>query len=298
MILWMYLKGYYGYKNFWDEILLLWLLPWIQEQFTPSRLVIETWDVEWLQERLDRHEAYLWNMKFSIRLVDKRTYIKHWWWEKIFGWWEVFTDARPLPYNGWNYLIGFFSDILLSNYHIVGGIWTIKRRSTKRLYSMLLRKAKSITVRENFSYDIASTYNKNVSLYHDFAYDILDRVHVTEEMNREPYYIINVNPYIWNEETKTKIMEFVKTNNETATYRFVPWEIWSDWWYYELLRIHIPELRYYDRTENSIDEICSFFSWSSWWIAARLHVLLLLKYYNKSLIPLVYQEKVQKIIWT
>jgi hypothetical protein len=86
--------------------------------------------------------------------------------------------------------------------------------------------------------------------------------------------------------------------NKDDDYWFVPWEIWSDAWYFELLRIHIPQLQYYDWTVYTIDEICSFFAWSTWWIAARLHVLLLLKYYQKPLIPLVYQEKVKKIIWT
>jgi polysaccharide pyruvyl transferase WcaK-like protein len=46
---------------------------------------------------------------------------------------------------------------------------------------MLLKNAKSITVREKYSEQIAKEYNDNVTLYHDFAFDILDRVEVKKE---------------------------------------------------------------------------------------------------------------------
>lgn len=52
-----YLKGYFGYKNFGDELLLLGVIPWVFTHTSVNFLSIEAEDVSRLQDWLVRHET-------------------------------------------------------------------------------------------------------------------------------------------------------------------------------------------------------------------------------------------------
>lgn len=66
-----YLKGYYGYKNYGDELLALGIIPYLFDRYPLEELVVEVDDVEWFQTRLDRSARFLPNILCKVRLVAK-----------------------------------------------------------------------------------------------------------------------------------------------------------------------------------------------------------------------------------
>lgn len=291
-----YLKGYYGYKNFGDELLLLWLLPWLFARYTIEKLYIECDDVVRLENRLQRHDDLVGNLLEKIEVVPKKNTIFLQQNIKIFGGGEVFTDARPFPYNGRNYLLWFFWTILKKKFHVVGGIGTIKKKSTKLLYRFLLGRARSITVRDATSGTVAKYFSTRVHLYHDFALDVLEKLKPTiSSTDRAPYHIINVNPYIRNEQTKEHIRNLSEKYPHDE-FRYIPGEMESDQLYVSEIRAIIPTLQLYDRTTYHIHDSVSFLAWAGESIAARLHVLICLHEFSVPYVPLVYQEKISKLL--
>ena len=67
-----FLKGYYGYKNFGDELLLLGVISYITQQYALDELVIEAGDPIRLESWLDRHSIYL-PTNLLITCVPKHT---------------------------------------------------------------------------------------------------------------------------------------------------------------------------------------------------------------------------------
>lgn len=54
-----YLKGYYGYKNLGDELLLFGVLSWLANEGEAKKIVIESGDPIWLTQWIKRHHAIL-----------------------------------------------------------------------------------------------------------------------------------------------------------------------------------------------------------------------------------------------
>ena len=52
-------KGYYGFKNFGDEFILLPLLTWIEEQYQPDTIDILCGDVQWLEQWVLQHRMFI-----------------------------------------------------------------------------------------------------------------------------------------------------------------------------------------------------------------------------------------------
>lgn len=283
---------------------------------------------------------------------------------KLFGGGEVVSDARPIPYNGRNYLLLFYKTILKDRYRILGGIWTEKKWGSSLLYKQFLGRAERIVVREKASYEIAKKYTKHVELYRDFCFDLLEtafpqiqrkpnsrkqnfqvdqptpttdkrwlvEVEIPHKSiwSKAPAYVeassnnsttnnlatdnsrstnsatqnkpqppqkilININSYIRNETTKRKITG-LKNQFPEAEFRFVPAEIGSDDSYILELQALIPSLHIYHRTNHTVQEIGEFIQSFDYWIAARLHILLLLQFFDIPFTALVYQEKIIKML--
>ena len=55
----IYLKGYYGYQNFWDEMLLFGVIEKIFSDYQVEQLVIEIGDLEWIKQRKERNLNFI-----------------------------------------------------------------------------------------------------------------------------------------------------------------------------------------------------------------------------------------------
>jgi polysaccharide pyruvyl transferase WcaK-like protein len=297
------LKWYYGYKNFGDEILLLWVLFYcVQEAPDITCIFIESQDVDWLQMRINKNKNILESLWVSagihIQIVRRipifpspQTLLVIWGWEAL-------TDARLFPYNGWSTFVYCLRYIMFSRVWVLWGIWTINRMGTKLLYTLFLWKVERIVCRERWSHQIASQYSNHSLLYRDFAYSVVDVVSIKETTKyKTPYIIINLNQHIYSEENLYKVIETISPFVQTHDVWFFPASVWnddSDVKIYKDFVQYIPTIKLFMWTEYSLEEIFWFVSHASYALATRLHIILLLQHYWVPFDYLVYQEKIQK----
>lgn len=293
----LYLKWYYGYKNRGDELLLLWLINWLEKHYKVERLYIETKDVQWLSTWLEQCKKMVKLdgekiICITSSCLSKPSSIDLF----VFGGGEVFTDARPFPHNGWNYLLGFLRTIIQKKFLVLGWLGTEKRFCTSWLYQQLIWRAQQVVMRDPWSYDVAKKYSSHSVLYHDFAYDILDSVKCKANTpSKKDYVIINVNTYLDKQVIVDTCRQLVK-KQQNVVYYFFSAALWSDDKMFALVQKYVPWLQRYDRTQDSLAAILWFFQWASFVLAARLHVLLVAKYFKVPFQALVYQEKIEKVI--
>lgn len=182
-----YLKWYYGYKNFGDELLGLGVIVYLFEHYPLQKLYIEVDNVDWFSTRLKRHEFYLGeNIIFRIQIVNKYnrfTIIRHSILDPtvhvFLGGWEVFAPARGRFFGGWNMFILYFASFFL---HRVTLLWGISKPTSllfKALYRLTIPFARSVILRDKGSYEtVVETYRKptKTTLYHDFAFDVVQEM--------------------------------------------------------------------------------------------------------------------------
>lgn len=293
-----YIKWYYWYKNFWDELLLLGVITYLVETMDMKTCTIETPDPLWLYEWLEKHTQYFPILTIDYASTIYQTVTKQILCDSLVIWWgEVITDARSFPHNWWNYLFrNYRLKFLWKKIILLWWFWEPLRFWSKLLYSLLYRWASKIICRESASYQRILNYvsKDNVLLHEDFSYSILKKVSV--KMQKKKYAIVNCNPYIWSDATKEKITNYCVDGWYDRLIYF-PAELTIDTPMYKELKRELPALEWFDRTHYSLNEISELYINSFWGIAARLHVLILLDYYNISYTPLVYQEKITKILW-
>jgi polysaccharide pyruvyl transferase WcaK-like protein len=288
-----YLKGYYGYKNLGDELLLFWVLAWLSNEWNATKIVIESGDPIWLTQWLKRHHAMMPSGVeiYCVGRSSAKMYNKY---HLVLGGGEVLTDARRFPYGGRNYIIKHFWRIVFWKFSLLWGIWRPRMLTTRLLYALLIPRAKHIVVRDKDSYAVAYMYHENPVLHSDFAYPIIDKI-VVEKDEWLPYNVINLNPYKRDTLSKRKVEEIVEKH--TGEWIFIAWDVGEDIPLYRELQISMERISLFDWTSHNLREIANFFASAQYGLATRLHVLLLLKHFNIPLSPLVYQEKITKVLW-
>ena len=55
----IYLKGYYGYKNFGDELLLFGVIKEVFSRYAVEHLVIEVGNRLWMKKRIERNKKFI-----------------------------------------------------------------------------------------------------------------------------------------------------------------------------------------------------------------------------------------------
>lgn len=293
----IYLKWYYWFRNFGDELLLLGVINYLVQRYQCVTLVIETPDVSRLQSWIKKNSTHLpiVTIKYACWFIETIRYSASCG-LIVIGWGEVVTDARAFPHNWWNYLLrNYPRKLIWKKITLLWWFGTAKWLSTRLLHQLLYRWTYEIITRESASYErVCSVVERDSVVAHkDFSYSILNKY--AASLNKESLCIINCNPYIWSHETEQKIIAYTqKWNYDRLIY--IPAELTIDAPMYESLKKHLPNLIRYDRTHHTLEEITTLIASSSWWIAARLHILILLDYYWIPYQPLVYQEKITKIL--
>lgn len=308
----VFLKWYYGYKNFGDELLFFGLANWIAANFDISNLVVEAGDQIWLEDWIKDNKIYLGPVLDKIEVVPinpyKMRYLSHamnllWLWKyknffKFFGWWEVLDDCRKFPHDGRNIALLYNRTIRKKNFILLWWIWSIKKTFTKYLYNFVIPKAQSIVCREKVSYNTSKSYNKKSVLYEDFSYNILKKFE-TDFLHQNKwdskYILINITPKSFDPVSLDKIKKFCDTypNHKKI---FFPCDISDDMQYFIQLKKHIQDLDIYNWTKHNLTETLELFYNSDGGIWARLHFLYPLKIFKKNYQALVYEEKIEKMI--
>lgn len=309
------MKWYYGYKNFWDELLALGVIRYLFENYPLEILYIEVENIDWFSTRLHRHKSLLWDALSKVKLIsksDKVSIIKH----SIFAtathlflWWgEVFTPAR-WRFHGWrNLYILYRNSFIRHNVTLLWWVSKAKNRSFKLLYRLTLSNCDKIILREPTSYDyVVSNYafKERVLLYQDFWHALIDSLHVSKLTDNNtpsktrplcPYLVVNTNPHIDMSILTEKLSTLTQdTNIDTIVY--FPWDK-VDTVYYDVLSTSFSTYNWtlFDWTKYDILTIIDLFQHATHWLWVRLHVLSM---FQRFWIPydfVVYQEKISKFL--
>lgn len=162
------------------------------------------------------------------------------------------------------------------------------------LYSYMLPKAQRIVMREQTSVDIVSRYSKNVELYRDFAYDVLDSVHITSPVTGL-YCVLNIHPKSLTPQTLSMIQDIVDRYAHCEWYWFAA-DYACDIEVTHTIISKFSFLRIWDWTQHTVEETLGLIAGAEYVVASRLHILLPAQYYNRSFYPLTYASKITKLI--
>lgn len=307
-----YLRGYYGYRNFGDELLFFGVVRRLFTKYPLTKLFVEVGDNSWMEDRV--RENYQWLLtekelksikfvnvkqhayKFITHLVNflgrgkyKKTF-------KFFGWWEVLSDERPFPHDGWNIPLLFQYSVQKWQFVLLWGIGKIGKSWTEKLYKQLLPKAEKIVVRDRDSLEVVKRFNpENTVLHQDFAQEIIEKANHKDPHISPKYILVNINKQSVNVENIQKIIDFCAQYPDHKKIYF-PCDMKDDNLCFSMIRKHIHGIEMYDRTKHSLAESLSLFYHADGGIWARLHFLLPLKLYNKPIQAIPYADKINKLI--
>ena len=318
-----YLRGYYGYRNFGDELLFFGVIKQIYTRYPITKLYVEVGNVSWMEDRVwENYQGILTDkqlntIKFIPAKQHKYKIITHLInflgigkYKKIFkffGWWEVLSDERSFPHDGRNIPILFDYSVRKWQFVLLWGIGKIRRKRTEKLYTYLLPKADKIIVRDRDSYAIAKErwtkgkvygqkeMDNNVVLYQDFAQEIIQSTKTKAQKLKQKYILININRQSVDKENVQKIIDFCAQYPDHKKL-FFPCDMNDDSHCFVLLKKHISDLEVYDRTKHSLVDALSLFFHADGGIGARLHFLLPLKLYEKPIVAIPYADKINKLI--
>jgi len=307
-----YLRGYYGYKNFGDELLFFWVVRRLFEKYPLSKLFVEVENASRMEDRVWENyqllltEKELKNIKFInakqhtykfithlINFFGRGKYKKTF---KFFGWWEVLSDERSFPHDGRNIPLLFNYSVKKWQFVLLGGIGKSRKSWTEKLYTYLLPKAEKIVVRDRDSLEIAKRLNpENTVLHQDFAQEIIESSKPKAPSSKHKYILININKQSADTENIQKIIDFCAGYPDHKKI-FFPCDMNDDKHCFHIIKKYVPGLEMYDRTKHSLSGSLSLFYHADAGIWARLHFLLPLKLYEKPIQAIPYADKINKLI--
>ncbi len=306
-----YLRGYYGYRNFWDELLFFGVARRLFAKYPLTKLFVEVGNKSWMEDRIrENYQGLLTEKqlssiklvyakqhkyKFITHLVNMLGLSKYKKTFKFFGGGEVLSDERPFPHDGWNLPILFNYSVRKGQFVLLGGIGKSKKWRTEILYRQLLPKAEKIVVRDRDSLSIAKKFNTETVLYEDFAQETIMNVECKIQNTKWKYILININKQSVDRYNIDKIVQFCQ-NYPDHKKIFFPCDMNDDKLCFGSIKKYISGLEMYDRTKHSLQETLSLFYYADGGVWARLHFLLPLKLYEKPIVAIPYADKINKLI--
>lgn len=321
----IYLKGYYGYQNFWDEMLLFGVIERIFSDYQVEQLVIEVGDLEWIKQRKERNLNFIteyyrfrgvevnrekiqffqphqrsqtilpqrikallpakW-LTYLALILGKSPYRSFF---KVFWGGEVIEETRPFPHNGRNIPFLYLRSVLQRRFELWGGFGPQTKWTTKLLSSFLFRYAKRILARDDHSYHLAKKANPNSHKRADFSKGILDYFleHAPAYPESSPYGLLN-----YSHLTSTAPDRLKNQLASTLKRRYFASDAKFDAPFFHSLSKMFP-LTAYDWTTKSLSEILSFIRKSKVWIWSRLHFLYCFKVFELPFHTLHQSQKLQ-----
>lgn len=321
----IYLKGYYGYQNFWDEMLLFGVIEKIFSDYQVEQLVIEVGDLEWIKQRKERNLNFIteyyrfrgvevnrekiqffqphqrsqtilpqrikallpakW-LTYLALILGKSPYRSFF---KVFWGGEVIEETRPFPHNGRNIPFLYLRSVLQRRFELWGGFGPQTKWTTKLLSSFLFHYAKRVLARDDHSYHLAKKANPNSHKRADFSKGILDYFleHAPAYPESSPYGLLNYSPL-----TSTAPDHLKNQLASTLKRRYFASDAKFDAPFFHSLSKNFP-LTAYDWTTKSLPEIFSFIKKSKVWIWSRLHFLYCFKVFELPFHTLHQSQKLQ-----
>ena len=315
-----YLRWYYGYQNFGDELLLFWIIEYLITTYKLEKLIVEVGNKKWIEKWVHINlESRIQNLELrdKVEFVEikqhryrRLTHVmnliglgkyKHMF--KFFGGGEVLSDERPFPHDGRNIPLLFNWTVRRWEFILIGWIGTPKKRRSRLLYKDLLHRAKELVIRDPISlrvvqsaeYKVPSTKTK---LYEDFSLEVLrscqSRIQ-NLEFRIQHYMLVNINTATCTSDNIHKIQLFCQERPDHKIIYF-PCDMDDDYHCFDTVKSAIPEIEMYDWTKYSLQQTIQLFLHTEAGIGSRLHFLLPLKFFNKPFQSIAKAEKVHKMI--
>jgi hypothetical protein len=120
-----------------------------------------------------------------------------------------------------------------------------------------LPRAKSVVTREKTSYKIVSQWTKYVIDYHDFSHSVF--AHAKSTKSHKPLILVNLNQKSHTLAHIHQIKTFVQAHHE-ADIIYFPCDMQDDALLYRTLKAEIPQMRYYDWTNHTLQETMKLFA--------------------------------------
>lgn len=307
----IYLKGYYGYQNFWDELLMFGVIEEIFSRYEVEDLVIEVGNTQRIDERIQKNQAFLalyyqergvqidrnrihffspeeyfaqksffWlnfpnKWKSYINIFCRKHPFHHYF--KIFWGGEVIDESRSFPHNWRNLLLLYTKTIFEKNFALRWGLGSQKNFFTRWLTRFLVESAKSLLLREKHSFHVCQhilwTKQKKAELFHDFSQNIINFwIKTYQTQQQKDITLINFSPSFDN----TKRIFFDKKWISKTSIVVFPCDLSFD-----IINIatYLPWISYtiFNWTQSDLLWIFSLFSGVKLGIWSRLHFLYCLK---------------------
>jgi polysaccharide pyruvyl transferase WcaK-like protein len=305
-------KGYYGFKNLGDELILFPLLSWIEENYHPDQISLVCGDPQRLESRLLEHKAFFPPIFKKLRFLPKPTLLDHFkhflgigqkkYDFAVFGGGQVIDEERKFPYNGWNLPLLYRYFINKKKFALIGGIGTQNKEGTSFLQKMLLKQAEIVILRDSFSLGLAEkeldeNEMKKVFLVGDLSLPLLEeskRLFEKEKIKntRDRYVLINISPLCDTEKAIKKVKSSLRKFPNAQPIYF-PGSLLEDFQYFSRLQEQIPALELFDWTKAGVAATIKLFYFAEGGIGARLHFLYPLKFFGKRYEVLVNSHKNQ-----
>lgn len=306
-------KGYYGYKNFGDELILLALLWWIDENFGSYQIFISAGDEKWLEKRIVNHKRYYpAGMLEKITVLPKSDKIQlakealgmgeDWDFVVLWGG-QVVDEDRKFPHDGWNIPMLYRKYLNEWKVALIWGIGTENKDGTALLHKILLDRSKIILLRDKFSEGLAEKYlneekkEKKLQTVGDLSLPILENfknqmIVSYEKSQRDPYVLINVSPEVDFDASVRKIKLFLSRFPQCQPVFFAAHAV-DDMKYFSRLQELFPSLELFDWTQAGVEKTLNLFYFAEAGIWQRLHFLYILKFLGKEYEVLKMTHKIQ-----
>jgi len=308
-----YLKWYYWYKNFGDELLVLGVIQYLFMHNPLEKLYIEVEDAARCKTRLDRHSTVIGDLLSKVEFVEKhhRFRVARFLWcsphiHKFIGGWEVFAPVRGWFHGGGNLFFLLLPSLLRRNVTLLGGYSRAIWYFDKFVHYLTFKFCRQCVCREETSYKyVIDTigFTPKVILYEDFAKTVVDSLSLSILSENElfsitwlhcPYILVNANPYIdiyWlTDVVKTEVWRlgvsrvvYILWDKEDAGV----WGVLIDIFWHENVTV-------FDWTKYDIVSTMSVISHAESVIAIRLHIIATAHWLWIPCRYIVYQEKIKK----
>lgn len=315
----------WGYKNLWDELILLWTVNLLLEQWkqvyistnNPERLkqffsqFINVDDICFVKELPHWFRSFF-AFTFSKYIFDLVKYFQVD--SVILWWWEIITEENPKSYIYW--LVSIWPILLKnifkkSSLYLMWWVQIPEKKSNKRLFDFLLKRVNFAYLRDFDCVDNLKKYGfQNVDFFMDtsiFAYDWEDflKSKITEKKsksnkNNEKIIAINLNKN-WEKFFEDVKKDIIKYQKEWFKFVYIPI---AKWW-----NTYYQDIQYFYKLKEGIANLeISVLDWEyDFWkfilelskcekvICTRLHLFLVSSFLWLDTMVFPYQKKINKM---
>ena len=315
------LVGNWWYRNMWDELILLWNVKLLLNQW--KKVIIACYDPKWLckffSQFIDvKKVIFISELPKGFRSLFKyvfkywmRWFFRFWNVDTIVLWgWEILTEENPWAYWYWKMSIWPFLfkkrfqklfKKKKSDLYIMWGVQVPKNFKNKRKLLALLNNTTACYLRDFNAVSEISPYVWKCDFFMDTSYFSYDWNSVSKKKVYKEYIVINLNKN--GEQFFSELVRDIKHYcDENYCVYYVPIAKWNNTYY--------DDLQYYERLKEALgndvdlvlldwevdfDSFVKILKWAKKVYSSRLHLYLIASFLGCDTKVYPYQRKILKM---